>query len=98
MKSPFPGMDPYLEGFRWGDFHSVFVQCWREAILDRLPDELDAELGEYVSIVEPGDDVKRIIPDVYVSHSTERRGAPHAGAGQSSADVAVLEPVTMTIE
>ena len=39
MKSPFPGMDPYLEapGF-WGDFHHTFISSWREAIADALPE------------------------------------------------------------
>jgi hypothetical protein len=33
MKSPFPGMDPYLEDPRyWRDFHDSFIYCLREAI------------------------------------------------------------------
>ena len=34
MASPFPGMDPYLEGPEWPDFHSRFVNAWCEAIAD----------------------------------------------------------------
>ena len=37
MRSPFPGMDPYLEDPAfWRDFHLTFIGCWREAIADLL--------------------------------------------------------------
>ena len=36
--SPFPGMDPYLEDPAfWPDFHSTFVNYWREALVEQLP-------------------------------------------------------------
>jgi len=35
MKSPFPGMDPFLEQpAYWPDFHSRFINVWCEAIAD----------------------------------------------------------------
>jgi hypothetical protein len=38
MKSPFPGMDPYLESPEiWPDFHSRFINAWCEAIAGRIP-------------------------------------------------------------
>ena len=30
MPSPFPGMDPFLEGPEWEDFHSTFNTVMRE--------------------------------------------------------------------
>ena len=42
MKSPFPGMDPYLENPAiWSDFHPTFINYWREQIADVLPDNYD---------------------------------------------------------
>src|SRR4051812_23205839 len=39
MISPFPGVDPFVEaqGY-WPDFHPTFLNYWREAISDKLPD------------------------------------------------------------
>jgi hypothetical protein len=47
MKSPFSGMDPYLEHpAYWSDFHATFINYWREAIADALPPQYGATLGE----------------------------------------------------
>jgi hypothetical protein len=33
MPSPFPGIDPFLEGpAYWSDFHATFINYWREAM------------------------------------------------------------------
>jgi hypothetical protein len=49
MKSPFPGIDPFLEqAAYWRDFHANFVNYWREAIADVLPPHYAATLGERV--------------------------------------------------
>ncbi len=99
MKSPFPGMDPYIEGCCWGDFHSVFIQCWREAVADQLPDGFDAEITEYVSVVTPEERSRRISPDVLVIQTNES-DASRASAGSARAEggVAVLEPVEVALE
>ena len=53
MKSPFPGMDPYLESPAfWGDFHSRFVNSWCEAIADALPNNYEARLDEYFEVLQ----------------------------------------------
>lgn len=38
-KSPFPGMDPYLEP-HWQDLHGALVPYLRDAVDDALPDQL----------------------------------------------------------
>src|ERR1700683_5376010 len=65
MKSPFPGMDPYLEDPAfWSDFHLTFIGCWREAIADVLPDPYEARLDETVHLVQmPEEVIKLIYPD-----------------------------------
>ncbi len=93
MATPFPGMDPYLEGPEWPDFHSTFVHCWREAVADGLPNDYVAKIDERVYLVETDPEVRKLIkPDVAVS-----RGARPSGARASGA-VATLEPVTMRLE
>jgi len=96
MRSPFPGMDPYLEDpALWSDFHSTFINYWREAIADLLPDHYEARIGDRVSLTEgfdgPG---KRIIPDV----SIHRGGAvPADRPAPAGGGVGVLEPVTIPL-
>ena len=41
MKSPFPGMDPYLEE-HWRDVHHSFLTYARDEMQDRLPANLRA--------------------------------------------------------
>jgi hypothetical protein len=93
MPSPFPGVDPYLEsqGF-WPDFHATFINYWREALAEVLPDAYEARIDERVNLVEvrPRPHRRRIEPDVAVS----RRGS-----GGSEPGIAVLPapPATATI-
>ncbi|MCC7419158.1 MAG: DUF4058 family protein [Planctomycetaceae bacterium] len=64
MRSPFPGMDPYLEGY-WRDVHATLMVYIRDQIQDQLPGDLYAQVEEEV-VIESGDDRKTVRPDVYV--------------------------------
>lgn len=95
MKSPFPGMDPYLEDPAfWQDFHQSFITYCRDYLLDRLPPNYEARANERVRLVEASPDAERqLLPDVAVLR--EPWGAPSAlqpprPAGRG---VATLEPV-----
>ena len=45
MPSPFPGMDPFLEGHGlWREFHNAFIVAAQEQILERLPPAYDCRL------------------------------------------------------
>lgn len=95
MRNPFPGVDPYLEhpGI-WSDFHDTFVNYWREAIAERLPENYDARLKERVTLVESFDQPRKsIVPDVLVAQT-----GPHESrsAGRASG-AAVLEPVVVPL-
>ena len=94
MSSPFPGMDPFLEGpASWSDFHSTFVHCWREAIADGLPDDYEANINERVYLVETDPEVRKLIkPDVAISQGEQ------PSAGHTTAVLATLEPVTLSLE
>ncbi len=74
MKSPFPGMDPYLEE-HWRDVHHSFLTYARDEMQDHLPANLRARLEERV-FVEPDEGPGRgIYPDVRVVEYPSRRGA-----------------------
>ena len=97
MKSPFPGMDPYLEqpAYR-SDFHSRFINVWCEAIADALPPQYEATLGERVYLVEHSPEARKLgFPDIAVSHG-ERPPSSSQSSGSTGA-TATLEPVTIPL-
>jgi len=64
MKSPFPGMDPFLES-RWGDVHTRFVVYACDALSPKLPASLVAHVEEYMT-VEDADEPGRFSSNVRV--------------------------------
>jgi Protein of unknown function (DUF4058) len=93
MKSPFPGMDPYLESpALWADFHNSFMTYFREALAARLPDRYDARLEEQIRVVElPPPDAGTYRPDLSVIRSP----GLSADAESSPEAVAVLDPTAV---
>ncbi len=87
MKSPFPGMDPYLER-HWGDVHQALVTYIRDWLQARLPPDLRARMQERVYIELPDEKRKEYYPDVRVLERP--RGS------SSSAATALAEPATTT--
>lgn len=71
-KSPYPGMDPYIEGRGvWGDFHDKMIVAIDEAISAKLPDRYVARVANrnYIDWIDPVEDMKQrrgIIPDIAV--------------------------------
>jgi len=88
-------MDPYLENpAYWSDFHSTFINYWREAIADALPPHYEATLGERVYLVENDPDARKLgFPDIAVMGADEQ----FVERPTSSAGVATLEPLTIPL-
>ncbi len=93
MRSPFPGMDPYLEQF-WGDVHHTMITLARSAIQKQLPADLRARVDERI-FVEPDEGKPRnIAPDVRV---VERgRGSEHGAVAGNG--VALAEPLVIHLD
>lgn len=89
MKSPFPGMDPFLEEpSEWGDVHSRLITTIGEYLGDALAPDFFARIEQRVYITEPdGSDQQQLIPDLAIL--TGRN--PRAAAG----NVGVLTEPTM---
>ncbi len=66
MKSPFPGMDPYLET-HWEDVHQALIVYARDALQPHLPDDLRARVEERVFVETEQERIRHIVPDVHVS-------------------------------
>ena len=93
--SPFPGMDPYIEGpLHWSDFHHEFISTLRQAIVERLPEPYYASVGELVMLVSPESDdgPQRREPNVVVGRSEGNRPVPSTPGGLA---IGLLEPATM---
>jgi hypothetical protein len=93
MPSPFPGIDPFLETpAYWSDFHSTFINYWREAVADALPDNYEAGIGERVYLLESEPNARKLIfPDVAILDG-ERTNQRTRASG-----VATLDPVTIPL-
>ena len=51
MKSPFPGMDPYLEAQgRWRDLHTSMITYCRDALNEVLPENYIAQIEEQIRL------------------------------------------------
>ena len=90
MKSPFPGMDPYLEA-AWGDVHTSLTTYARDQLQSQLPSDLKARVEETVVVEDEDADESspRWKPDVRVveqSSKIKRPAVPFAG-------VAVADPL-----
>jgi hypothetical protein len=99
MGSPFPGVDPFLEGQRkWHDFHVAFNVCLREKIMARLPRAYVARIEENVYLDdEAGTAISQRVPDVEIDLITSGRDRERpTGAGElAPGGVGVLEPVVV---
>ncbi|MFM9966166.1 MAG: DUF4058 family protein [Planctomycetaceae bacterium] len=85
-RSPFPGMDPYLEA-SWGDIHLSLIAYSRDLIQPQLPDDLRARAEERISVGSPDGGMAVLIPDVRVVEKRRRSRRVDEGGG-----VAVAEP------
>ncbi len=85
MKSPFPGMDPYLER-HWRDVHSRLIIYACDQMQTQLPGSLFARVEERVYVERGDSDERSMYPDLRV--------VQHHPGGTDTA-VAVLDEVEM---
>ncbi len=93
MKSPFPGMDPYLEQ-HWRDVHQSLVVYSRDQLQPRLPKELRARVEERVFLEAP-EEVRNIYLDVHVVE--HRPGPESGGAAVAVEELTATEPLVVRV-
>lgn len=91
MKSPFPGMDPYLETF-WRDVHTRMMTLICDQIQGQLPADLVARVEESV-VVDDQISLRAVAPDVAVIEDSSTPFAPGAATA-----VAMAEPLLVLEE
>lgn len=92
MRSPFPGMDPYIEASgRWPDFHNRLINRISEVLVESIGERYEVSIDERIRLVRLPEDEARIIrPDAAVVD----RGVETGGLRASGA-VATVEPVAI---
>ncbi len=92
MKSPFPGMDPFIEGCGlWEDFHGHLIEDICRYLADRVPERYVVRGGERNYLVlASGDGSKQhqFKPDVSIASASD-----DASAARAHGAVAVAEPL-----
>jgi Protein of unknown function (DUF4058) len=98
MPSPFPGIDPYLEGQHfWEDFHPRFLTYCSDALNEILPQGYIAQLGERIRLVELSQKkAKLVLPDIAVIEEADKPSRRVAHRSKV-AGVLTLEPVTIPL-
>lgn len=96
MRSPFPGMDPYLEEpGGWAGAHDALIAIMRELLNSQLGPNFIADGGTSVYILTP-DERRWIYPDVFVIETPAAAASPvQRGAIAAPLRVAVAAPETI---
>lgn len=110
MPSPFPGVDPFIEGQRWHGFHSNFITGIQSALVPQVRPRYAVDIEEFVFIAPDDDEEeyeRRIGPDVNIAkagavaeteNDDEQDPAPPIGPAAADASVVTLpRPVVRTI-
>jgi len=87
MTSPFPGMDPYLEGYVWPQVHSMLANVILEMLNPKITPKYIAQLDLYmVRDALLGEDIGIMYPDVEVvlNNKVEEPQMSHASHAQTS--------------
>ncbi|MBD2090488.1 DUF4058 family protein [Microcoleus sp. FACHB-1515] len=67
MPSPFPGMDPYLEGYLWVDVHNALANKIRQQLAPKIQPNYTVRLEVYlVQDTAPESEIGILYPDVEV--------------------------------
>lgn len=94
MPSPFPGMDPYLEGYLWPDFqHQLATQISRELMPQIRPKYVARIEVQVIEDKYPDVEVGIMYPDVEIVTTPRYNKNPFADGG-----VAVAEMTPATLE
>jgi hypothetical protein len=91
-KSPFPGMDPYLER-HWPDVHSRLVTYAGDQLQTQLPSHLRARMEDRVFVEDFDSDAGWFRPDVRIVE----RGLSSEGNIATAKDVIATEPVVLEL-
>jgi hypothetical protein len=100
MPSPFPGMDPFIEGQQWRDFHLEMISAIRALLAPSVVPRYIVGVEEDVYFIPSPEGNGRlprpqqIIPDAFVGAAEGASGRLSAGG---TATLVAVPPVTLTL-
>jgi hypothetical protein len=99
MPSPFPGMDPYLEGYLWPDVHQALATKLRQLLVPLVSPKYVARLE--ISIVQdtsPEQEAGIMYPDleVLLENGSDRPTPPDSGEPRAAVQTQIT-PATMSV-
>ncbi len=101
MPSPFPGMDPYLEGYLWPDVHQALANKFRQQLAPQIQPNYVARLE--ISVIEDVTftaEVGVMYPDVEVlkiKQASPPPPTPTGGAAVLEAESILTAPLTIPL-
>ena len=95
MGSPFPGMDPYLEGEMWMEFHDRLANQISEQLLRALPERYTALLNKHYWL---DDGALEIVSDARSSMYPDVHVVEASRAQEALAEYVVAEPRERVLE
>ena len=100
IKSPFPGMDPFLEKpSEWGGVHADIIIASRNALIEVLPANFRVKVEGEVKILDQGDtSFASLRPDVYLTKVDTIREASSEVAAVAASPIVVTPFFEHTIE
>lgn len=105
MPSPFPGMDPYLEGHLWPDVHNSLAFVIKELLVPQLPDDYLVQTEVYtvrdtssendLGILYPAEVMRRQAKEPSGTYHTEPSG--HGSISPVTVTLMALQPIEVRI-
>jgi len=95
MKSPYPGVDPYLEQ-HWGDIHTRLMVYISDQITDQLPRDLQARVEESVCI-DLDEPPRWFFPGVTVVEFPEIPSSSASSSAVGVADAVIANPTIIPV-
>ena len=98
MPSPFPGMDPYLEGYLWPDVHHALANKIRQLLAPRLRPRYAVRLEIYVvEDTAPETEIGIMYPDVEIILTGSPQMLPPGDPAATTAATSQATPASLTI-
>lgn len=95
MPSPFPGMDPFIKGQRWQDFHARFINDLADLLMPAVRPRYVVDVEQYVYLSREGEDPDRVVePHLSIIEGSVE---PTVELGTSATPATALAPVVYTI-
>ena len=96
MPSPFPGMDPFIEGQKWANFHPSFLGAIRDVLNPMLLPRYVTDYEQSIWLVAEGDGGDGELTPYRPDLDVERTGFDAAAQPNGCGVVATLEPEVRT--